>query len=306
MEQNKLCLGTVQFGLKYGVNNELGRQPTQAECDAVLRAALDAGIRCFDTASAYGMAETVLGNFGLSKQCDSLQKPVRIISKLKPDCRDDEDTVLNEISESLSRLHAEKLYGYMLHRASDMRRERIMAGLLRAKECGLIDHIGVSVYEPQEAMEVVRDERLDMIQAPYNILDTRLDRIDFFPLARKRGLEVYARSAFLQGLILMEPEKAEKKVEGSGAYVKSFREIAGKYGFAPNEAAFLWSYCHPSIDYVVFGVDTVVQLEEDMSILNRAVEFSACMEELTRVLSSRDVPRKVIVPSLWRQGNGPE
>mgnify|MGYP000893148465 CR=1 FL=1 len=40
----KLCLGTVQFGMKYGVKNELGRQPTDEEAFSVLDAALAAQI----------------------------------------------------------------------------------------------------------------------------------------------------------------------------------------------------------------------------------------------------------------------
>ena len=60
---SKLCLGTVQFGLKYGVNNTLGRQPYRQECYGIIRKALQTGITCFDTASAYGDAEKLLGKY---------------------------------------------------------------------------------------------------------------------------------------------------------------------------------------------------------------------------------------------------
>lgn len=299
-----LCLGTVQLGMKYGVNNELGRQPTRKESYDVLQAALELGIDCFDTASAYGNAETVLGDFGLSKRYDAHKRPARIISKLRPDCLDDAETVLIEIRDSLSRLHTPKLYGYMLHRASDLFRTGIMEGLARAKECGFVEHIGVSVYEPQEAMDVVRDGRLDMIQVPYNVLDRRLDKSGFFLLAKKGRLQVYARSAFLQGLLLMEPEQAEQKVSGSGIYVRQFQHIAAKHGFTSGEAAFLWSYCHPAVDCLVFGVDTVEQLRENQKIVDKAADFSACREELRRIFFDADVPDEIIVPSLWKRAVG--
>lgn len=298
---SELCLGTAQLGLKYGVNNELGRQPTQEESCSVLQAALEMGIYCFDTASAYGTAETILGEFGLAERHDIYQRPVRVISKLRPNCPDDAETVLNEICDSLSRLHAKKLYGYMLHRASDIFCKELMKGLVRAKDCGLVEHIGVSVYEPQEAMDVVRDGCLDMIQVPYNVLDTRLEQNGFFSLAKKRGMEVYARSAFLQGLLLMEPEQAEMKVPGAGVYVRQFQSIAFKRGFTPGEAAFLWSCCHPSIDYLVFGVDTVAQLKENRKIVDKTKSFFSCMEELQQFFSDVDMPREVIVPSLWHK-----
>ena len=44
---DKFCLGTVQFGMQYGVNNALGRQPTDAEAFAVLDTALSAGVKMF-------------------------------------------------------------------------------------------------------------------------------------------------------------------------------------------------------------------------------------------------------------------
>ena len=295
-----LCLGTVQFGMKYGVNNELGRQPTREESCAVLQGALDMGIYCFDTARAYGTAETILGDFGLSERRDVYQREVRIISKLRPNCPDDAETVLNEIRASLLRLHAKKLYGYMLHRFSDLFCEGIMQGVAQAKVCGLVDHIGVSVYEPHEAMEALRDGYLDMIQVPYNVLDMRLDQTGFFSLAKEQGVEVYARSAFLQGLLLMEPEQAERKIFGAGVYIRQFQAVAAKHGFTPSEAAFLWSYCHPFIDYLVFGVDTVAQLKENQQIVDKAPKFSSCREELRYVFSNVDLPREIIVPSLWQ------
>ena len=296
-----LCLGTVQLGMKYGVNNELGRQPTKEESNAVLQGALDIGINCFDTASAYGMAETILGDFGLSERRDVHQRPVRIISKLRPNCPDDAETVLNEIRASLLRLHAKKLYGYMLHRVSDLFCEEIMRGLCQAKECGLVDHIGASVYEPQEAMDVLRDGRLDMLQVPYNALDTRLDQNGVFSSAREQGVEIYARSAFLQGLLLMEPEQAERNVSGAGVHIQRFQSIAAKHRFTPGEAAFLWSYCHPFVDYLVFGVDTAAQLKENRKILDKATSFASCMEELQQVFCKADIPMEVIVPSLWHK-----
>ena len=295
-----LCLGTVQLGMKYGVNNELGRQPTLEESYAILQGALDMGIYCFDTASAYGTAETILGEFGLPKRYDISQRSTRIISKLRPNCPDDAEAVLKEIGDSLSRLHAKKLYGYMLHRFSDLHCKGIMRGLSCAQKKGLVDHIGVSVYEPQEAMDVLLDERLDIIQIPYNALDMRLDRNGFFTLAKERRIEIYARSAFLQGLLLMAPEQAEKKVAGAGRYVGRFQSISAKHGFTPGEAAFLRSYCHPAIDYLVFGVDTVAQLRDNQRITGKADSFFSCMEELRYTFSQADISREIIVPSLWQ------
>lgn len=286
----KLALGTVQLGLNYGVNNAIGRQPTEKEAHAVLSSAVAAGIEVFDTAAAYGNAEKVLGSYALPS------KNVRIISKLRPDTEDSVDAVIAQIRESLDRLGAKSLYGYMLHRASDMERPNIMRGLAAAKEMGLTEKIGVSIYEPDEALQAV-SLGIDMVQIPYNALDFRLDESGFFTQAKNNRVEVYARSAFLQGLLLMNPDDAEMRVKGSGTLIAEFQKIVAGYGFSPLEGAMLYSLSHPGIDYVVFGVDTVAQLQENIKIAAKLRGFAACYEKLYGTF--KNVPREIIVPSLW-------
>ncbi len=292
---SKLCLGTVQLGMKYGVKNELGRQPTEEESFAVLRAAKKGGIDFLDTASVYGEAETLLGRF------DVENAGFHVISKLRPwgQQENSEEDVLLEIETSLQRLKMKRLYGYMLHRAEDMNRDAVVQGMVTAKKEGLVKHIGVSVYEPEEALRVVQSGIWDMIQIPYNVLDQRLDETDFFALAKKNHVKVFARSAFLQGLLLMEPEQLPPYLQKACPYIEKFRQIIAKNYYTPEEGAMLYSYCHPEIDYVVFGVDTEEQLIKNIEICEKAEPFNACWKALNGAFPG--VPREIIVPSLWRQ-----
>lgn len=292
MHKAKLCLGTVQLGMKYGVNNTIGRQPTEEESFGLLQAAQNAGIDTFDTASVYGNAEVILGRFHQKMQSD-----MRFISKLKPDCANNSTAVLEEIQSSLQRLQVKQLAGYLLHRANDIKRQGIMDGLVEAKKRGLTEKIGVSIYEPEEAMLAANDERIDCIQIPYNVLDKRLNLTGFFELAKNNHKEIYARSALLQGLLLMEPKEAELRVNGSGKFIKSFQQIAKRYGYTPIEAAFLYCVNHPDIDFVVFGVDTVEQLATNIKIYNKLEGFVTCFNELNKHFER--VPKKVLMPNLW-------
>lgn len=293
MEQKgmKLCLGTAQLGMQYGVKNELHRQPTEKEAFAILDAAIQSGIEIFDTAKIYGTAEDLLGRYGIE------EKKVRIVSKLPPGTLNQSESVLKEAIHSLDRLRMKKFYCYMLHQASDLNREGIMDGLCTVKKTGLTDKIGVSIYEPEEAMQAVQDQRIDAIQIPYNVLDQRLDRCHFFACAKKNHKEIFARSAFLQGLLLMSPMEAEQKVRGSGAYVGCFQEIADEHHLSPSEAAMLFSIVHPQIDYTVFGVDTAKQLIDNLKIGEKISHFSMCYDKLRSMF--QDVPKEIIVPSLW-------
>lgn len=289
---SRLCLGTVQFGMKYGVNNVLGRQPGRCECHEIIAEALQAGITYFDTATAYGEAETLLGEFSWGHFAP------QIVSKLSPDCPDEAGAVLDYLRQSLQRLRRVKLYGYMLHRGKDMFKEGVMEGLMTAKKIGLIEKTGVSVYEPDEAMRAVSDKRIDLIQIPYNVLDKRLDKVGFFDKAQENNKEIYARSAFLQGLLLMNPQAAEQCVTKSGKFVAEFQDIAKDYGYTPTEAAMLYSLCHEGIDYVVFGVETVMQLKNNMAVQKKISSFSACYKKLKNLW--RDVPKEILMPNLWR------
>lgn len=297
----KLCLGTVQFGQRYGVKNELHRQPTREECFGILDAAWEKGIAYLDTASVYGTAEMVLGAYSL------VEKRFRVCSKLRPDemqrsTEEEAAFVVAEARASLQRLGIPRLYGFLLHRAADIHRAGVVEGLLEVRRLGLAEHIGSSVYEPEEVVLFVNDPRFDIIQIPYNALDQRLDRSGFFQRVQERRaaghpFEIFARSAFLQGLLLMDARHLPLKVAQAQSFVERFQSIAARHGYQPFEAAMLYALTHEGIDRVVFGVDTVQQLEANLAVAAKAETFAACAAELRGAFD--DVPREVVVPSLW-------
>ena len=252
-EKSRICLGTVQFGMQYGVKNEIKRQPTYEEVVDILDTALAAGIEIIDTANVYGTAEKILGDYNIGR-CAA-----QIISKMRQGVLDNPEAVFDEIQESLRRMKVPKLTCYMLHDPKDMDRKAIMQGLCAVKKAGLTETV---------------DERIDTIQIPYNVLDKRLDGNHFFEVAKKNGKKIFARSAFLQGLLLMSPQNAEGKVKGSGRYVQQFQRICKAYSFSYIEGAILYVLSNPAINYLVFGVETKNQLLDNLHIATKAVEFS--------------------------------
>lgn len=291
---NKLCLGTVQFGLKYGINNVLDRQPDINECFDILDYAMAHGVTCFDTASGYGNAEQILGKYA------NFDSTVKIVSKLKPQVVASEvlqQSIVHDCQETLVRLNQKKLYGYLLHHAEDMYNNRVLDDLQKCKEVGLTENIGVSVYTPEEAMYAAKNTKLDFIQIPYNVLDQRLNFNGFFTVAKQHNIKVFARSAFLQGMLTLEIEKLEAKMPEAVAYIAKFDKICKSFGFTRKEAAFLFCYCHPAIDYVVFGVDTVAQLNENVTLIKRRECFQDCYKTLYGTFTN--VKNEIINPSMW-------
>ena len=129
MKQNnvKLCLGTAQFGMKYGVNNQIGRQPTYDEVFEMLDLAIENGITAIDTSSAYGNAEEILGMYFSAKP--EQRREVVLFSKMRlTDQQEESDNnhgdilsrVKAELAGSLKRLNTDHLEGYLLHVPDDV------------------------------------------------------------------------------------------------------------------------------------------------------------------------------------------
>ncbi len=295
MNNNKLCLGTAQFGLNYGINNQKGK-PTKREVFSILDKAVDLGIKYIDTAAAYGDAEQLLGEYGVGK------KNLKIISKSEFNIIGEDDFDLDEavefqIKKSLKRLKTDVLDGYLIHNPENYYNNKIIKALKKCKEKDLVQNLGVSIYETKHALDAVASGHVDYVQIPYNVFDQRLDTSDFFGIANKNNIKVFGRSAFLQGLILMDEDKIPANLAIAKKYLVSFDKIIKKHRLNRFQAAFLFSYTNPGIDYVVFGVDDIDQLTDYSIILQSATGFQACREEIANTFV--DIDKKIICPNLW-------
>jgi aryl-alcohol dehydrogenase-like predicted oxidoreductase len=247
----RLALGTVQFGQDYGVANRTGRVAKQ-DVAAILERARQAGIDMLDTGAEYGVAESVLGEVGVAEW--------RVVTKLPagdPDPADPVGWVMGHTAESLKRLGIERLHGLLVHRPHHL--DRVGAGLIAAREAGLTDRIGASVYSPGDLDEWWTTD-LDLVQAPCNALDRRLSATGWLDRLAGSGVEVHSRSAFLQGLLLMDdrPEPFQPWSEVLGRWDEWATESgAGRLGAALGAVL-----ADERIDRVVVGVDSLDHLEE--------------------------------------------
>ncbi|MDP3646365.1 MAG: aldo/keto reductase [bacterium] len=303
MNRLKLVLGTVQLGMRYGLNNSTG-QPDDKESFAILDAALSHGIEVFDTAWAYGTAEDVLGKWIKSRD---VGKKIRVISKMKPHILDEyptgtnvTDIVRSEIEKSLGRLGIGHLDGYLLHMPEYIYKDDVVVGLQKAKEAGLVKNIGVSIYDEPEALSAL-ELGMDYIQVPYNILDQRLDTTDFFQEAKERGTKVFARSPFLQGLLLRDPERLPPHLSGARQILEHFIAIIRRYNISQLEASLLFSHLHCPADHIVFGVKTRSQLDEIIAIIDRApsIKNAPWITEIVDAFKHTD--RSIVNPRLWKK-----
>lgn len=286
MANSRLVLGTVQLGMDYGVNNTHGA-PARKEAFAILDQAFAGGIDLFDTAPAYGSAENILGEWVVSR---GLQQKVRVVTKMSSG---------SSIEASLGRLHLSRLDGYLLHTARDLYDEGAVASLRAAKEAGLTAHVGVSVYNADDALRAI-EVGMDYVQVPYNALDQRLDHTDFFTRAKEAGVIVFARSPFLQGLLLMKPDALPPHLSHARPYLERFVDIAQRHHLSQLEATLVFSLEHCRADKIVFGAETRMQLVQILDTANRAKTLSGkWISEMEEAF--REIGNNIVDPSVWKK-----
>ncbi len=297
---SKLVLGTVQFGLDYGINNKAGK-PTLKDSLKMLEDAWEKGIRVFDTAEAYGNAEEILGMFIKS---NGIGKEIKVISKLLPNCLEDEkglceEIIHNHLSSSLERLNLDRLDGYLFHTPSYIYKDEAWGVFKDLKNNFLVENIGVSVYEYQDGVYAIQKEDLDYLQISYNVLDQRFNSDEFRNLKNISKAKVFARSAFLQGLLFMDERSVEQKMPEAKIYLEQIKSILDKHNITMPECSVKFSLEEDFIDYLVFGVDNLEQLEENFAA-SRQNKLLTCKKELQGEF--KNIPKSIIFPSLWKRG----
>lgn len=257
----RLALGTVQFGLPYGVANTQG-QVSYDQAEAMLGAMRKAGINTIDTAIAYGEAETVLGRIGISG--------FRLVSKV-PALRDPahvvDDWVVAQVEASLERLRVPRLGGLMLHAPNDLlgpHGPAIARGLQRARDAGLAERIGLSVYSPEQLATLIDRMPLEIVQIPANVFDRRFAETGWLDRLTMNGVEVHARSAFLQGLLLMPSERVPSKFAPYRTLIDRWHAwLAGEAAVtSPVQACLAHVASYAGIARLVVGADTLEQLQD--------------------------------------------
>lgn len=262
----ELALGTVQFGLAYGIagRNEL---VPESEVREILEYASGAGIRLLDTAPGYGDIEVRLRRLceGLGFKCVS--KIPAIDPLFAP--ADAMRFVVDTISRSQDRL-GEMLDTVLFHRPADLAGaaggDIWEAASSAAAKTGV--RLGISSYAPEEISALQARYAVRVVQAPGNAFDQRIHsavRSDQIGKA-----ELHLRSVFLQGLLLMPYELAVRKVPAAAEPLAAWHAWCAERGFSPLVGALGTAKANTRVRCVIVGVDSVAQLKAIVSAWNDA------------------------------------
>ena len=287
---SKLILGTVQFGLDYGVNNTAGK-PSKENIKSILDSAYNSGIQLLDTAEAYGDSQNKIGEYH-----NNSTNKFNVITKFSSNTEGFSLNIIERVYNNLKILDVDKLYCYMFHSFDDFNKyfEKYRKDLLTLKRDGIINNIGVSLYSNDELESVLKFNEITLVQLPFNLLDNNNKRGNIIKKAKAKGIEIHTRSAFLQGLFFKNTSEFTVKIKPLEPYLNLLNDLCDE-DYKMNDLALNYVCNQKNIDKVLIGVDNVHQLES-----NILSEKKMITKELTNNIEVIDVKEtKLLNPSNW-------
>lgn len=263
----KIALGTVQFGLPYGISNQVG-QVTRTEAKSMLQLAAANGIDTLDTAIAYGESEACLGEVGT--------QGFKLVTKLPavPDgCNDIAGWIQEQLAASFARLGVCTVYGLLLHRPEQLLGaggKALYQTLQGLKETGQVQKVGVSIYAPSELEVLISHYHFDLVQAPFNLVDRRLHTSGWLQRLKDEDVEIHTRSAFLQGLLLMSQDSIPKKFSLWADLWGKWHDWLTHHAVSAVHACLAFPLSFPEIERVVVGADSMSQLQQIITAASSA------------------------------------
>lgn len=293
----KTCLGTVQWGMDYGVSNQNGI-PSDDELKCIFDTAIKNNIRYLDTARNYGNSEERIGTHiakhkGFFHVTTKINIPPHVLKSSKNSIA---KFVRESINSSLRTLRVSRIDNVLLHRAYFAIENEMIAWttLQEIKDLGLIGKIGISSANPDEARIALELPGCDVIQVASSLLDQRLTRSGFFEECQVKAIVTCVRSIFLQGVAFIAPEELKGKLAEIGEILYNIRGFAAELNLT---VADLWKSFALDIntDFLVVGFTNNLEFQNFLKHPNPSTK------ELIRVFSNKIdlLPEYILDPSRW-------
>ena len=288
----KFIIGTAQWGLDYGISNKNGKTGTD-EITNILNTANKYEINTLDTASAYGDAEKVIGELATDNS--------RIITKIgignqDRSSRQSKDDIRNKVKQSYVDLGGKILEGVLIHDPNNLEGYKQSEGwntLRQMKEEGYMKKIGISVYNPSQAETLAKIYKPDIIQIPFNAFDKKAAELGTLKRLKDEGIEIHARSIFLQGLLLMNIKDISEYFSPWMLEIKRWHEYCTTNRLTLLEGAIAAAMGEMNIDKFIIGIENTKQLKEIVAATQKTV-----INDFQRYSSESD--EGLINPTKWK------
>jgi aryl-alcohol dehydrogenase-like predicted oxidoreductase len=310
---SELCLGTMTFGGGDGMWQVVGKVQ-QDEADAILKAALDAGINFLDTANIYseGASETILGqglkNLGIAR--DQVVVATKVLGRMGPGPNGagaSRGHIMAQVEQSLKRLQTDHIDLYQIHGVDPLTPiEETVEALDNLVRRGLVRYVGVSnwaAWQVAKAVGIAEARRLTRpvsLQAYYTIAGRDLER-EIVPMMASEGVGLMVWSPLAGGLLSGKYSREDEKGDGGRrasfdfppidkdrAYdiIDAMRPIAEAKGVSVARIALAWLLHQSAVTSVIVGAKRVDQLKDNLG----AVDVALTAQELAALDAVSKLP----------------
>ncbi len=304
---SSVIMGTWQAGKEMWVGIE------DAQSEAAVRAAFEAGITTFDTAEIYGKghAERILG-----KALAAVRSQVVLASKVFA-THLKYDQVIQACNRSLKNLATDVIDLYQIHwPAGSFGSPRVpvaetMGALNDLQTAGKIRAIGVSNFSAAQIQEAAQYGRIDSLQPPYSLFWRHLES-DALDYCQANAITILAYSPMAQGLLTGKfgpdhkfakgDHRAKSKLFKAETFAKvqaaleELRPIAARNGVSLAQLALAWVLSHPNT-CAIAGARGAGQIRESAAAAEVVLPAAdlAEMDRISRTVTADLEPD----PLLW-------
>ena len=199
------CLGTVQFGIPYGINRS-EELPSSSEVESIFQFFFEKGGIYIDTARAYGDSEKIISKF--------IDEKAKVITKVNIENNFNE--AAQNIEQSIKNLNVDNIDTLLIHNVEALSQPDLPELCSKIKSYFPIDNIGISIYSEDDITNSIHNYKdllfFDVIQVPANVLDRRFIESEVFKYLQEKKIRFDLRSIFLQGA-LINKENAKKLLQ---------------------------------------------------------------------------------------------
>ena len=262
---NKLIIGTAQLDHNYAKNFRNGKI-SKNNFKKILDFSYDKKIYYLDTAENYKNAHKIIGFFNNRRF-----KIITKINNIKTNSNIINQT-LKKIQQYQKSLQVNKIEGILFHNEKELlnkKGEIIYRTLKKLKKDGLLNNIGVSLYEVKNLLPIINKFSLDFIQIPYNFFDNRFFDHKILKILKEKKIKIHARSIFLRGLLLSETNLIKKKYSYFYEDLKFFEKTCKINKLSKIQYCINYAFSNNNISKFVIGVDNIDRFKEILNSIKR-------------------------------------
>tara|TARA_B100000900_G_scaffold411973_1_gene432774 strand:- start:34567 stop:35421 length:855 start_codon:yes stop_codon:yes gene_type:complete len=264
---NKIIIGSAQFGTKYSLNNK--KVLKSDECEKIFRKCKINKIKFLDTAFDYFEANKILKKLGC--------KDFNVITKIPKMNFKSTSYHENKIFNLLNDYNIKQFYAILLHDEKFIFTkdgEKMFNFLKYLKKNNVTKKIGVSVYNFSVLKNIVKNFDIDIVQCPINVFDREFIEKSNINDLKKKKIEIHARSIFLQGLLLLKSKQIPRKFKKYDRYFVEWENYLKKNKISNYLNCINFIKKQLQIDKVIVGVDNVNHLDEFIKNWKKKVFFN--------------------------------